>query len=210
MIKRVCCFLVLCGMLLMQTAYATTAGVTVTPGAQLYSEDSLLVDLNITFADISLYSDQVYLAYRIVDQAGELVVTESPRTPITLKEDGTAFVTVDVSTIAVPELLNIETGELIFDFVDQENGYWFSDRDLVEYVGEPVIFERAKLGTGLVQEEGIQPVQPAEQEQPIEPEQTTEQSVAAAIDPISVVLNVLVWVGLVVVLFKSGVLKKKK
>lgn len=153
MIKRVCCFLILCGMLFVQTAFATTTGVTVTPGAQLYSEDSLLVDLNITFTDTSLYSDQVYLAYRVVDQAGEMVVTESPRTPITLKEDGTAFVTVDVSTAAVPELLNIESGELIFDFVDQKNGYWFSDRALVEYVGEPVVFEKAKLGTGLVQEE---------------------------------------------------------
>lgn len=203
MIKRVCCFLILCGMLFMQTAFATTTGVTVTPGAQLYSEDSLLVDLNITFTDTSLYSDQVYLAYRVVDQAGEMVVTESPRTPITLKEDGTAFVTVDVSTVAVPELLNIESGELIFDFVDQKNGYWFSDRALVEYVGEPVVFEKAKLGTGLVQEETT------DQEQLAEAEQIVEQKEGTSIDPISAVLNGLAWIFVIVVLFKSGILKKK-
>lgn len=203
MIKRVCCFLILCGMLFVQTAFATTTGVTVTPGAQLYSEDSLLVDLNITFTDTSLYSDQVYLAYRVVDQAGEMVVTESPRTPITLKEDGTAFVTVDVSTAAVPELLNIESGELIFDFVDQKNGYWFSDRALVEYVGEPVVFEKAKLGTGLVQEETT------DQEQLAEAEQIVEQKEGTSIDPLSAVLNGLAWIFVIVVLFKSGILKKK-
>lgn len=205
MIKKFCCFLLLCSMFFVQTAFAATTGVTVTPGAQLYLEDCFLVDVNITFEDTSLYSEQVYLAYRIVDQSGELVVTESPRTPITLKEDGAAFVTVEVSSVSIPELLNIETGELIFDFVDQENEYWFSDRDLVEYVGEPVIFERAKLGTGLVQEEGTQPVEPTEQEQP---EQTTEQSLTAAIDPISIILNVLMWGCIVFVLLKSGRLKK--
>ena len=196
MIKRVCCFLILCGMLFMQTAFATNAGVTVTPGAQLYSEDSLLVDLNITFADTSLYSNQVYLAYRIVNQAGELVVAESPRTPITLKEDGTAFATVDISTVAFPELLSVETGELIFDFVDQENGYWFTDRDLVECVGQPVIFERAKLGTGLVQEENIG------QEQFVKPEEKIEQEERIPVTFPSAVLNGLVWVCVVVVILK--------
>lgn len=193
MVKKLCCFLLLCSMFFVQTAFAATTGVTVTPGAQLYLEDGFLVDVNITFEDTSLYSEQVYLAYRIVDQSGESVVTESPRTPITLKEDGTAFVTVEVSSAAVPELLNIETGELIFDFVDQENEYWFTDRNLVEYVGEPVVFERAKLGSGLVQEAGT------------EPRGATEQGMAAAIDPLSMALNGIVWIGLVVLFVKSRV-----
>lgn len=204
MLKKIYVVTTVCMMLMVQIVSATVLGVELSPGAQLYTEDGVLVDINLTFQDPQLYSENVYLSYRILDETGEILVSENPRTPIKLKEDGTAFVTVEISCADLPELQGVSVAKIQFDLVDQANEYWFSDQGLLHWTGDEVCFDRSLLGTGLVP---MGNTNASEEENISDDTASTEKR---DFDPVVVVLNILVWGGIILVALKKVMRNKRR
>lgn len=103
----------------------------------VYGEETA-VEILVTFHDRSYYNSQVYLSYHLEDKEGNTVQYENERYPLTVNENAQATVTVllDYDSISLP------TSEkelfLRFDLVDQENLFWFSQREDISFAGTTV------------------------------------------------------------------------
>lgn len=203
MLKRIFTAIVLIVICIMQTVSASTIGVELTSGAQLYTDKGFLVDVNLSFLDPTLYSEDVYISYRILSESNEVLVSENPQTPIILKEDDTAFVTVEIKCSDLQELDGVSVAKIQFDLVDRANGYWFSDRGLIYQMDDPVLFERARLGSGLVQGEKEENLDVSSSESDMGAVMETKE-----IDPIPVLLNALIWILMVVLILRT-IFKRK-
>lgn len=123
---------------------------TITAAATAYTEAGLLVDVTVSFADASLYNEQVYLSYHIVDETGEMLAFENQRLPLSLDKDNSALVTVSVNDSTVPETPNGTAAKVQFDLVDQQNVYWFSLNNTISFQGAEVAYDSAQVaGAGI-------------------------------------------------------------
>lgn len=178
-----------------QTVVAATSGVIVIPKEQEYTSEGIQVELSLEFMDPALYHEELYMSYHILDMSGNMLYQEGQRIPIPPIHDGMGDISFSVACANIPEISGEEQVQIQFDIVDQKNSYWFLDRGLIEQQGEEVYFDRSKLLS--------------QSQETTEPTETTEQTAISSVDPISAILNILVWICIVVVLLKSGRLKKK-
>ena len=170
---------------LVQPVLAATPGVIVTPKEQTYTSEGIQVELVLEFVDTELYHEEIYMSYHILDMSGDMLYREGQRIPIPPMQDGVSYVNFSVACANIPEISEEEKVEIQFDIVDQKNSYWFLDKGLIEQQGEPVYFDRSMLLS-----------------QPEETAGTTDQIGTASVDPISLALNIFVWVGVVAALLK--------
>lgn len=203
MLKRWSIIFAVVALFSVQVVSAATPGVTITPGEQTYTERGFKIDVGLEFSDLSLYNKDVYLSYHALDQNGNVLFMEGQRTQFTIDEDGKCTVLFDVQCANIPELSNINNFQIEFDLIDQANEYWFSDRGLLHYTGDPVYFERECLETGSMQEDNLDASLGEEDSNGKASKENRGN------DSISVTLNVLVWVGILVILLKKSVMPKK-
>lgn len=177
----VCLFLVVC------CAFARADGnqVTIETGAMTYSEVGFAVDVTVKFEDMSLYNDQVYLSYHIVDEDGGELLFENQRIPVNLEA---AFATIYVDCANLEELADRETAVIQFDLVDQKNIYWFSQKMDIAFQSTSVVFDRALLRTSGSSE------QTGDIDYPAEVPTDTASSI------LSIMINLAAWVLLVVLI----------
>ncbi len=134
----ICLFLVICCTL----AQAAEPQVLIETGAMTYTDTGFAVDVTVKFEDMSLYNDQVYLSYHIVDENGGELLFENQRVPVDLEAE---FMTMHVDCANLEELADRETAIIQFDLVDQRNVYWFSANSNISFQAASVVFDRGLL-----------------------------------------------------------------
>lgn len=152
--------------------------VTITTDATSYAQSQFFVDVTVVFFDEALYNEQVYLSYHILDSDGEMLAFENQRLPMSLDEDGCAWMTVAIDAVAMPETANGPVARIQFDLVDEQNFYWFLDNTAISFQAAQIECDSSLLTPP-----------PAVQDTP-------ETSV------VSVALNCMVWVVLAILLFR--------
>ena len=194
MLKKISVSIVLL-LCMMQTAWAeSTVGVKILSGTQTYTHEGFTVPVTIEFVDAQLYNEDVYFSYHVLAEDGSILRYENERIPISL-ENGKTTIELNVQCLTIPELESVDTAEIQFDLVDQKNVYWFRNKDLIEYMGNSVLFEKDKLLTNESVDQ--QPLQPFEKNSTI------------SSNPLACFLNILACVILVTVIVKSGLFRKK-
>lgn len=121
------------------------------------SEDTINVD--VVFGGNKLYNEHIYLSYHVKNVQGDVLQYENSRYPIALYEDNTATVSVDINVNDI----EVENGVLLleFDIVDEENLFWFSDREDINFQTSVVRCETKGINrmiNSLKQEIGNKPV----------------------------------------------------
>lgn len=155
--------------------------VTIETGASSYSESMFFVDVTVSFNDVALYNEQVYLSYHIVDGSGEILVYENQRLPLSLDETGSAWTTVCIDAATVPAAADGTKIWIQFDLVDEQNVYWFSGNTAIDFQEARIEYDSSLLLPPLAEEE-------------------TQE--APDVPVVSVVLNGIMWVALIVLLFR--------
>lgn len=99
---------------------------TVTITAQVQQVEQMVSgEVTISTIDPTLFHDQVKLSWHIYDEAGNDLVYENERIPVTLGDGQAATIPVeiDLSELALPP----QKVTIQFDLVDEENLFWFAD-----------------------------------------------------------------------------------
>lgn len=176
-----CVFLAICS----TAAYADDAQVIIETGAMSYSDTGFAVDVTVTFKDMSLYNEQVYLSYHVVDENGEYLLYENQRLPF---HPDAAFTTVYIEWTSLEEIADRSTAVIQFDLVDEANVYWFSENS-------DIIFQTASVG---VDREMLSPSAP---QVPNTGEMSTTGPHTSVVSTVfSITLNIIVWAVLAVLL----------
>ncbi len=134
-------FLMICS----TAAYAEEAQVIIETGAMTYFDTGFAVDVTVTFKDTSLYNEQVYLSYHVVDENGECLIYENQRLPF---YPDAAFTTVYVEWTSIEAIADRSTAVIQFDLVDEANVYWFSENSDIIFQTASVVFDRETLLPG--------------------------------------------------------------
>lgn len=143
--KRIVIGLLLLLLFCTPVANAAQEGVGITCTDPVYTAQGLKTTVLTTFYDQTLYNDQVYLSYHILDSDGETLVAENQRLPLRLNKSGLASTTVIVNCANLPELSGKETAQIQFDLVDEKNAFWFSAHPNVSFDAETLQFDRGAL-----------------------------------------------------------------
>lgn len=99
----------------------------------LYGEDAA-VEVSVLFHDKTYYNSQVYLSYHLKDKEGNMVCFENERYALPIDENTQALVTVNPN-ISDSSITSENKLYLQFDLVDQENLFWFSQREDISFGG---------------------------------------------------------------------------
>ncbi len=181
-VNHICCiclFLVIC----CTSALAASPQALIETSVMTYSETGFAVDVMVKFDDMSLYNDQVYLSYHIVDENGEEILFENQRIPVNLEAP---FMTMYVDCAGLEELAGRDSAIIQFDLVDQKNIYWFSQKTDISFQSTSVVFDRAWLGTSASNDKN-NPV---------------ETSIDTALSVLPAAFNLAVWVLLLVLIYR--------
>ena len=197
--KLFCIFMFLTFVLTPIQASETKTGVRIEVVEQQYTSAGVLLDVSISFGDTALYNEQVYFSYHLVSENGEMLRFENERLPISLQQDGTADIDIQIDCAQFLELEGHQTAWIQFDLVDQQNVYWFRDRGLVAGEGAQVLFDRSLLAQ-------IEPEQVPPADSSAEPVQDAQPRV----EIISVILNAAAWAILIVCLCWAGRRKARR
>lgn len=184
-VVTVCAAAVFCSLAISALA-AVESQVTVTVGATDYSDTQFIVDVTVSYADMSLYNENVYLSYHIYGKNGELLVFENERMPMENLGDGQFWRTVCIDVTSIPELEGVEAADILFDLVDEKNVYWFSQNSGITFQSNLLEYDASKLLSTAPQSPGNEDPQP-----------TSGLNVASQI--LVVAANVLGWIAVVVI-----------
>lgn len=124
----------------------------------LYSAEDT-ISVRVCFLNKELYNDHIYLAYHVKDEQGNTLRYETSRIHVVLDENNETILTVNINVSDV----ETETGILLleFDLVDEENSFWYSDREGIGFetcVVRCVTKGFDRLANSLKQEIGNRPV----------------------------------------------------
>lgn len=103
---------------------------------RLIPEKSVILDttaeleVKVSFSDTSIYNKQIYLSFHILDSDGEMLQYETARYLISLDDKGEATIPIQIDLNDYAEGRN--ELEIELDVVDEQNLYWFLDRDSVQ------------------------------------------------------------------------------
>lgn len=184
-----CVFLAICS----TAAYADDAQVIIETGAMSYSDTGFAVDVTVTFKDMSLYNEQVYLSYHVVDENGEYLLYENQRLPF---HPDAAFTTVYIEWTSLEEIADRSTAVIQFDLVDEANVYWFSENS-------DIIFQTASVG---VDREMLQP-----SELPVSENNEDKATDTNNISQIfAIAINVAIWITILSLIYLFGRIRDQK
>lgn len=88
------------------------------------------LEVSVSFVDTSIYNQQLYLSFHILDSDGEMLQYENARYLISLDGNGETTIPIQIDLSAYAE--GRDELEVELDVVDEENLYWFLDRDSVQ------------------------------------------------------------------------------
>ena len=162
---------------------AAAPQVTIEVNDAVYTEAALLVDATVSFTDTSLYNEQIYLSYHVLDENGEMLVAENQRLPVSLDKGYAAHMAVTIYYETLPSLSDPATAKIQFDLVDQKNAFWFALSPEVDFQTEEIVYDNSLV-------EGVSLKIPVAG--------GFYEGIEAA-SAISVMLNVLVWAMLLFV-----------
>ena len=167
------------------SAYAEGNQVTIETGAVTYTDVGFAVDVTVTFEDMSLYNEQVYLSYHIMDEKGEEILFENQRIPINLEAP---YVTMYVDCADLEELAGRKTAVIQFDLIDEGNAYWFSTNGNISFQAASIAFDRDLLQSPPIQISGN-----SEENQ----DEINDDTIP---DIFSIIINVIAWVVIAVLI----------
>lgn len=138
---------------------AENDGVQILTGQSVIYSAEDAIDVSVVFLNRELYNEHISLAYHVKDSEGNILQYETSRYPVTINEDGVAKVTVNVNVSDIKTEKGIMFLE--FDLVDEQNFFWFSDRENINFQSSIVRCETKgfdRLVNFLKQEIGKRPV----------------------------------------------------
>lgn len=124
----------------------------------IYSAEDA-IGVSVVFLNRELYNEHISLAYHVKDSEGNILQYETSRYPVAINEDGVATVTVNVNVSDIKTEKGIMFLE--FDLVDEQNLFWFSDRENINFQTSIVRCETKgfnRLANYLKQEIGRRPI----------------------------------------------------
>lgn len=100
----------------------------------VYGEETA-VEILVTFHDRTYYNSRVYLSYHLEDKEGNAVQFENERYALIIDENAQAAVTITLNYSDISLLTSEKELFLRVDLVDEENLFWFSQREDISFAG---------------------------------------------------------------------------
>ncbi|MFF2018159.1 hypothetical protein [Paenibacillus sp. NPDC058177] len=100
-------------------------------------------NVRISFSNIKLYNDRVLLSYHVYDSRDAKILWEGARVPFTIDNSGKGSLTVDINLNSLLPADKLKYAKLKFDFVDENNAYWFSRNNDILLKSDTIILDQS-------------------------------------------------------------------
>lgn len=132
-------------------ALTAPSAVEIAAGEPTYTFSGFDMPLTVTFRDMSLYNDQVYLSYHILSEDGVWLVQYNPAVTLELDDSGTSQILVHVDCVEILDAAEQDVATIQFDLLDAQNGYWFSGLStVIDFQGDTFLYDAKAAAQSLI------------------------------------------------------------
>ena len=87
----------------------------------------------VTFENMAYYNEGIKLSYHIYGKDGEEIAYENERTPVVISEGNSVVIPFELDKTKISSISGLKDFQLKFDLVDEQNMFWFSKAENIQY-----------------------------------------------------------------------------